>query len=77
MTWEELLLTKVVLRIDMRSNTDNTLHGTGRIVDRGTLIQIDKASETDGDLMCYVFSFEDALDHISVTNPSGILTIEK
>ena len=52
MTWEELLLTKVVLWIDMRSNTDNTLHGTNRIVDTGTLIQIDKASETNGDLMC-------------------------
>ena len=77
MTWEELLLTKVVLWIDMRSNTDNILHGTGRIVDTGTLIQIDKASETDDDLMCYVFSLEDALAHISVTNPSGILTIEK
>ena len=77
MTWEELLLTKVVLWIDMRSNTDNILHGTGRIVDTGTLIQIDKASETDGDLMCYVFSLEDALAHINVTNPSGILTIEK
>ena len=77
MTWEELLLTKVVLWIDMRSNTDNILHGTGRIVDTGTVIQIDKASETDGDLMCYVFSLEDALAHINVTNPSGILTIEK
>ena len=77
MTWEELLLTKVVLWIDMRSNTDNTLHGTNRIVDTGTLIQIDKASETNGDLMCYVFSLEDALAHISVTSPSGILTIEK
>ena len=77
MTWEEILLTKVVLWIDMRSNTDNILHGTGRIVDTGTLIQIDKASETDGDLMCYVFSLEDALAHINVTNPSGILTIEK
>ena len=51
----------------------------GRIVEKsGTLLQIEKVPEaSDGDLTCYVFSLEDALALISVTNPSGILTIEK
>ena len=35
------------------------------------------AADPFGDLMCYVFSLEDAVTHISVTDPSGILTIEK
>ena len=43
----------------------------------GILLQIKKAPETSGDLMCYVFSVEDAVAHLSVTDPSGILTIEK
>ena len=45
---------------------------------------IDTRSSTDntpevsaGDLMCYMFSLEDALVHLSVINPSGIFTIEK
>ena len=58
----------------MWSSIDNTLHSSGREVDRVILLQIEKASD---DLMCYVFSLEDAVDHLSVTNPSGILTIEK
>ena len=41
------------------------------------LLQIEKAPETNGDLMCYVFSLEDAVTQLSVTDPSGILTIEK
>ena len=41
------------------------------------LLQIEKAPEASGDLMCYVFSLEDAVVHLSVTDPSGILTIEK
>ena len=55
------------------------LHGSGRAVRKSTiLLQIKKAPETGGgDLMCYVFSHEDAVAHLSVTNPSGILTIEK
>ena len=44
----------------------------------GILLQIEKAPEPcGGDLTCYVFSLEDAVAHLSVTNPSGILTIEK
>ena len=44
----------------------------------GILFPIKKAPETSGgDLMCYVFSLEDAVAHVIVTYPSGILTIEK
>ena len=72
-TWEDF-----ALWIDTRSSIDNTLHGSGMAVEKsGILLQIKKAPETSGDLMCYVFSLEDALAHLSVTNPSGILTIKK
>ena len=40
-------------------------------------IQIEKAPEASADLTCYVFFLEDAVAHLSVTDPSGILTIEK
>ena len=44
----------------------------------GIMLQIERASEIgDDDLMCYIFSLEDALAQLSVTEPSGILTIEK
>ena len=79
MTWEEFLTTKFGLWIDARSNTDNTLHDSGRAVEKsGILLQIEKIPETsNGDLTCYVFSLENAMGPLSVTNPSGILTIEK
>ena len=76
---EEFLTTKFGLWIDTRSITNNTLHGSGRTVEKsGILLQIEKVPETsNGDLTCYVFSFEDAVAHLSVTYPSGILIIEK
>ena len=68
-TWEEFLT---------RSSTDNTLHGSGKAVEKVILLQIEKVPETSGgDLTCYVFSLEDAVAHLSVTDSSGILTIEK
>ena len=77
-TWEEFLVTKFALWIDTRSDTNNALHGSGRTVPSGVLLQIEKTPEARGDdLICYVFSFEDAVSHLSVTDPSGILTIEK
>ena len=78
-TWEEFLTTKFRLWIDTRSSTDNTLHGSGRTVEKsGILPQIEKVPETSKvDLTCYVFSLEDAVAHLSVTDPSGILTVEK
>ena len=77
-TWHEFLTTKFGLRIDTRSSIDKTLHGSGRVVEKsGILLQIEKVPETsNGDLICYVFSLEDAVAHLSVTDPSGILTIE-
>ena len=62
-------MTKFALWIDTRSTTDNTLHGSGRAVEKsGIMLQIKKAS---------VISLEHAVAHLSFTSPSGILTIEK
>ena len=73
-TWEEFLTAKFGLWIDTRLSTDNTLHGSGRAVEKsGILLQIEKVPETsNGDLTCYVFSLEDAVAHLSITDPSGI-----
>ena len=78
-TWEEILIIKFGLQIDTRSSTDNTLHGSGRAVEKsGILLQLEKATETSaGNLTCYVFSLEDTVAYLSVTDPSGILTTEK
>ena len=43
----------------------------------GILVAIKNVPEASGDLMCYVLSLEDALAHLSVTDPGGILMIEK
>ena len=70
--------TKFALWINTRSSIDNTLHGSVRAVEKsGILLQIEKAPEASGDLMCYMFSLEDALARLSVTDLSGISTIEK
>ena len=73
-----ILTTKFGLWIDTRSSTDNTLHTSGRAVGKsGILLQIRKAPEaSNGDLTLYVFSLADAVAHLSVPDPSGILTIE-
>ena len=78
-TWEDFLMTKFGLWIVTCSSNDNTLHGSGRAVEKsGTLLQIEKAPENSGDdLTCYVFSLQDAVAHLNVTDPSRILTIEK
>ena len=79
MTWEELLDKKFGLWIDTGSSTDNTLHGSGRAMEKsGILLQIENEPEASkGDLTCYVFSLEYAVTHLSVTKSSGISTIEK
>ena len=42
-TWEEFLTTKFGLWIDTRLSTDNTLHGSGRAVEKsGILLQLKK-----------------------------------
>ena len=77
-TCEEFLSKKFRLWIDTRSSIDNTLHENGRAVEKGIILQIEKAAEASGgDLMCYVFSLEDAVAHQSVNDPNGILTIEE
>ena len=79
MTWEEFLTTKFGLWIDTHLSTDNTLHGSERAVEKtGILLQIEKVPKaSNGDLTCFVFSLEDAVAHLSVTDPSSILTIQK
>ena len=78
MTCEDFLTTKFALWIDTSLTIDNTLHSSDRAVEKsGILLQIEKLPEASGDLRCYVFSLEDAVAHLSVTNPSGILTTEK
>ena len=79
MTWEEFLTKKLGLWIDTRSSTNNTLPGRGREVKKkGILLQIEKVAETTGDdLTYYVFSLEDAVAQLRVTNPSEVLTMEK
>ena len=77
MTWEEFLTTKFGLWIDTRLSTDNTLHvSVGTVEKSGILLQTERVPEASRDLTCYVFSLEDAVAHLSVTDPSGILTIE-
>ena len=76
--WGEFLTTKFGLWIDVRSSNDNQLHGSGRTVERrGILLEIEGAADaSDGDLVCYVFSLEDAVAHLN-TSSGEILTIEK
>ena len=70
--------TKSALWIDTCSRIDNTVHGKGRAVEKSDiLVAIKKVPEAGGDLMCYAFSLEDALAHLSVNDPGGILMIEK
>ena len=78
MAWEEFLRTKFGLWINTRSSIDNTLHGSCRTVEKsGILLQIEKVPKASSDLTCHVFSLEDTVAHLNVTDPSGFLTIEK
>ena len=73
---KDFLTTKFALWIDTCLNIDYALHGSGRAVEKSrVLLQVEKAPETSGDLTCYVFSLEDVVAHLSVTDSSGILTI--
>ena len=67
------------LWIDTRSSTDNTLHGSGRAVEKSDiLLQIEKVPEaSNGDIPCYVFSLEDTVAHLNVISSDEILTTEK
>ena len=63
-SFEDFLTTKYGLWIDTRSSTDNKLHGSGRAVNSGIKLQIDKVSETAGNLTCYIFALQDAYVHL-------------
>ena len=78
-TWEGFLMTKLGLWIDTRSSTNNILHGSGRAVEKSSiLLQIKEAPEDNGgDLTCHVFSLGDTTARFNFTDRSGIFTIEK
>ena len=43
-----------------------------------TSLQTEKVAEnSDGDLACHLFSLEDAVAYLTISNPSWILTTEK
>ena len=55
----------------------NILHGSGRAVDKGIMLQIENAPEANGgDLTCHVFSFGDAVAGLNVIDPKNNFTIE-
>ena len=61
-------------------STDKTFHGSSRTVEiSDILLQIEKVAEGsgDGDIICHVFSLEDAVVDATISDLSGILTIEK
>ena len=63
----------------MRFSTDNTLHGSGRVVEKSNvLLQLEKTAPiSDGDHTHHVFSLQDPVAYLATSNPSGISTIEK
>ena len=78
MNHEKCLSTKFGLWIGTRSSIESSLHGNDSVIEQGIILQIEKASEAGGgNLMCYVFNLENAVAHISIIDPNGILTIEK
>ena len=78
-TWEGFLTRQFALQIDTCLITNNIFCVSGRAAEKsGILLQIEKAPEASGgDLTCHVFSLENTTARLNVTNPSGILTIEK
>ena len=60
MTWEEFLTTKFGLWTCTHSNTNNTLLGSSRVMEKiGILIQIEKVAESSNDnLTCLVLKMQ-------------------
>ena len=59
----DFLTTKYALWLDLRSTDDNSLHGSGRRVENGSegiTIQLERAAETPGELICYLYVISDA-----------------
>ena len=63
--FSKYLTTKYALWIDLRSLRDSKLHGSGRLVNSGVKLQIDKVVESSGNLTCYIFAVQDAYAHPS------------
>ena len=63
--FSEYLTTKYALWIDVRSSRDSKLHGSGRLVNSGVKLQIDKVAESSGNLTCYIFAVQDVYAHLS------------
>ena len=74
-----ILTTQFGLWIDTCLSTNNTLHGSSKAVEKSDILhQIENVAKSSGvDLTCYVFNLEDAIVHVVISNPSGVLTIEK
>ena len=62
-TCEEFSTTKFALWMDSRSSIDKKLHGSGRAVEKVAFSF--RSKKHSGDLMCYVFSLEDAVAHLA------------
>ena len=73
-----ILINKISLWVDTHSGSENILHGSSRSIEkRGTLLQTEKAVDNShSDLTCHVFSLENAVVHLSISNPNGDSTIE-
>ena len=62
-SFKEYLTSKYGLCINRRPSTDNKLHGSGRVVNSGVKLQIDKVGESSRNLTCYIFAIQDAYVH--------------
>ena len=63
MKLEDYLNDKYGLFLDMRSNNDNKIHGSGRRVENaseGITLQLEKRAEAAGELNCFVYIIMDA-----------------
>jgi hypothetical protein len=59
----DYLTSKFALWLDMRTTSDDTLHGTGRKLEGASQsihVQIEKKAETAGNLFAYVYYIQDA-----------------
>ena len=79
MIWEELLIKQFRIWINTYSSTDNTLHRSGRAIERiKILLQIEKACRIrDKGSFTPKFFVDDAVNQTDFSNRSGILTIEQ
>ena len=74
MAWQKNWTTKFGLWVETHLSTDNTLHGNGRAIEkRDIFLQVDeKAAEIDNsDLTCHVFSLEDVVAYLAISNPNN------